>query len=108
MKVWASCPGRSSAAVLHSWPDLVGSAAVLHVSAATLQRRLAREGTSFRSLKDELRRDTAIGRLSTGTVTLAAVAIELGFADSAAFQRAFKSWTGSAPGAYRRGSAHHR
>jgi AraC-like DNA-binding protein len=91
-----------------SWPDLVGSAAALYVSAATLQRRLACEGTSFRSLKDELRREIAIGRLSTSTVTLAAVAFELGFADSAAFQRAFKSWTGSAPGAYRRGSAHHR
>jgi AraC-like DNA-binding protein len=73
------------------------------MSTSTLQRRLASEGSSFQSLKDELRRDTAIVRLHTSTVPLATLADELGFADSAAFQRAFKGWTGSAPGAYRRG-----
>ena len=75
------------------------------MAASTLQRRLAADGTSFQALKDELRRDLAIVRLHTGTLPLAALADELGFADSAAFQRAFKNWTGSAPGAYRRGGA---
>ena len=73
------------------------------MSTSTLQRRLASEGASFQSLKDELRRDMAIVRLNTSTISLGALAYELGFADSAAFQRAFKGWTGSAPGAYRRG-----
>jgi AraC-like DNA-binding protein len=82
------------------WPDLTTTAAALHLSAPTLQRRLGKEGTSFQSLKDELRRDCAIMRLNTSNVPLAALADELGFADSAAFQRAFKSWTGSAPGSY--------
>jgi AraC-like DNA-binding protein len=86
-----------------AWPDLAATAAALHMSTSTLQRRLASEGSSFQSLKDELRRDTAIVRLHTSTVPLATLAYELGFADSAAFQRAFKGWTGSAPGAYRRG-----
>lgn len=85
-----------------AWPDLVATAEALHMSTSTLQRRLASEGTSFQSLKDELRRDTAIVRLNTSGISLAALAYELGFADSAAFQRAFKGWTGSAPGAYRR------
>ena len=75
------------------------------MAASTLQRRLAADGTSFQALKDELRRDLAIVRLNTSTVPLATLADELGFADSAAFQRAFKGWTGSAPGAYRRGGA---
>ena len=88
-----------------AWPDLVATADALHMSTATLQRRLANEGASFQSLKDELRRDMAIVRLNTSTVPLARLACELGFADSAAFQRAFKGWTGSAPGAYRRGGA---
>lgn len=88
-----------------AWPDLVATADALHMSTSTLQRRLANEGASFQSLKDKLRRDTAIVRLNTSTVPLATLAYELGFADSAAFQRAFKGWTGSAPGAYRRGGA---
>lgn len=87
------------------WPDLCATADALSMSASTLQRRLAAEGTSFQSLKDELRRDLAIVRLNSSTVPLAQLAYELGFADSPAFQRAFKGWTGSAAGAYRRGAA---
>ncbi|WP_428313044.1 AraC family transcriptional regulator [Hydrocarboniphaga sp.] len=85
-----------------AWPGLAACAEAVHMSTATLQRRLAQEGTSFQSLKDDLRRDLAISRLNTSAVSVAALASELGFADSAAFQRAFKNWTGSAPGPYRR------
>jgi AraC-like DNA-binding protein len=88
---------------LPAWPDLAATADALHTSTPTLQRNLAGEGTSFQALKDELRRDMAIVRLNTSAIPLATLATELGFADSAAFQRAFKGWTGSAPGAYRRG-----
>lgn len=84
------------------WPDLAATADALHMAPSTLQRHLATDGTSFQALKDELRRDLAIVRLNTSAVPLAALADELGFADSAAFQRAFKNWTGSAPGTYRR------
>jgi AraC-like DNA-binding protein len=84
------------------WPDLAGTAQALHMSVSTLQRNLALEGTSFQTVKDELRRDLAISRLVTTTVPLVTLASELGFSDSAAFQRAFKCWTGSPPGAYRR------
>lgn len=87
------------------WPDLAAMAPALHMSASTLQRHLTAEGTSFQALKDELRRDIAIVRLSSSTVPLAALAQELGFTDSAAFQRAFKGWTGSPPGTYRRGGS---
>ncbi len=85
------------------WPDLAATAAALHKSCSTLQRHLAAEGTSFQALKDELRRDIAIVRLSSSPVPLAALALELGFTDSATFQRAFKGWTGSPPGTYRQG-----
>ncbi|QBQ99353.1 AraC family transcriptional regulator [Paraburkholderia pallida] len=84
-----------------AWPDLETIAQRLHVSASTMQRHLAAEGTSYQALKDRLRRDLAIMRLTTSAVPVATLAAELGFADSAAFQRAFKSWTGSPAGSYR-------
>lgn len=87
---------------LPAWPDLTATAETLHISTSTLQRRLAAEGTSFQALKDDLRRDIAIVRLTTSTVALTALTQELGFTDCAAFQRAFKGWTGSPPGNYRR------
>ena len=85
-----------------AWPDLATTAEAMHMSVSTLQRNLGHEGTSYQLLKDELRRDLAVSRLTTSTEPLAALAAEPGFSDSAAFQRAFKSWTGSPPGAYRR------
>lgn len=88
-----------------AWPDLAATAAALHRSASTLQRRLAAEGSSFQMLKDHLRRDLAIVRLSTTNDPLAVIAADLGFADSPAFQRAFKQWTGGTTGTYRGSSA---
>lgn len=85
------------------WPDLERTAQALAMSAATLQRHLAAESTSFQALKDQLRREIAIYRLHTSRVPLARLAAELGFADSSSFQHAFKGWTGSPPGRYRRG-----
>ena len=85
------------------WPDLDATAAALLTSAASLQRNLAREGTTFQALKDKLRRDMAITYLNSTNISLTELADMLGFSESASFQRAFKSWTGSAPGSYRRG-----
>lgn len=85
-----------------NWPNLAATATALGSSKSTLQRHLAREGTSFQAVKDELRRDLAILHLTTSHAALTTVSAELGFTDSATFQRAFKNWTGSAPGAYRR------
>lgn len=86
------------------WPDLAVTAQRLHMSVSALQRHLANEDTSFQALKDQLRRDMAIVQLTSSDATLAAIAADLGFTDSSAFQRAFKVWTGSTPGAYRAGS----
>lgn len=87
------------------WPDLPAVADALHMSVSSLQRRLAAEGSSFQEVRNELRRDIAVVRLNTSAAPLAEVALELGFTDNAAFQRAFKAWTGTAPGAYRSSAA---
>lgn len=84
------------------WPDLLVAARHLNMAVSTLQRHLAAEGVSFQQLKDQLRRDMAIVHLSTSDAPLSLLAAKLGFSDSASFQRAFKSWNGSAPGVYRR------
>lgn len=78
-------------------------AEALHLSVRTLSRRLAAEGTHFQAVKDEVRRDLAVQQLTSSSVSLAILAGQLGFEDLASFNRAFRNWTGSTPGTYRRG-----
>ncbi|MBK8890065.1 MAG: AraC family transcriptional regulator [Dechloromonas sp.] len=74
----------------------------LHQSPRTIHRRLGEEGTSFRAIKDALRRDIALTRLTKTHDSIAKVAADLGYADTSAFYRAFVEWTGMAPVRYRR------
>jgi AraC-like DNA-binding protein len=74
----------------------------LFLSPRTLHRRLEDEGTSFRAIKDGLRRELAIEWLTKTQRPLGRIGSELGFADAAAFYRAFAAWTGSGPREYRR------
>ncbi|MRR49898.1 MAG: AraC family transcriptional regulator [Rhodocyclaceae bacterium] len=78
-------------------------AARLHLSERTLTRRLEEEGASFRAIKDALRRDLALSRLTRGDEPVARIAADLGYADSSAFYRACMAWTGKGPLAYRKG-----
>ena len=87
------------------WPDLDALSRLLNLSAATLQRRLLAEGTNYRQLKDELRRDIAIELFSSSSLTVAEVAARTGFQETSAFHRAFRKWTGASPGMYRHGKA---
>ncbi|WP_439858575.1 AraC family transcriptional regulator [Pseudomonas sp. MBLB4136] len=82
------------------WPDFETLAGHFFMAPSTLRRRLAQEGQSYRGLKDQLRRDLALARLSGGDGNFAELALELGFADASAFYKAFKKWTGTTPGQY--------
>lgn len=77
-------------------------AARLHLSPRTLHRRLEEEGSGFRAIKDALRRDIALARLTKTDQPVAALAAELGYADPSAFYRACVAWTGLSPDRYRR------
>lgn len=77
------------------------AATALHVSTRTLHRHLGDEGTSFQRVKDELRRDMAVQKLTRTREPMAVIAAELGFDSTASFHRAFKGWTGDTPGVYR-------
>lgn len=63
----------------------------------TLQQRLAQEGTSFQRLLDETRQEMAHNYLEDPSMSVAQIARLLGYADSSAFSRAFKSWFGLSP-----------
>jgi len=85
------------------WPSIEAVAAEWGVSVATLRRRLAAEGTGWQQSVDELRRDLALRLLADRRHTLEAVAVQLGYVDARSLQRAFRKWTGAAPGAFRQG-----
>ncbi|AXS78781.1 AraC family transcriptional regulator [Dechloromonas sp. HYN0024] len=74
----------------------------LYLSPRTIHRRLEEEGSSFRGIKDALRRDMALARLTKTSDPITKVASDLGYADTSAFYRAFVEWTGMAPVHYRR------
>lgn len=76
-------------------------AADFDISPATLRRRLEGEGTHWQQLKDEVRRDLALVHLADRRLSVEQVAAMLGFNDGPSFHRAFRKWTGSAPGAFR-------
>jgi AraC-like DNA-binding protein len=81
-------------------------AARLEMSRRTLLRKLDREGTTFKALLDETRRALALRYLESGQMTASDVALLLGFAQAAAFHRAFKRWTGETPLSYQRRVRH--
>ena len=78
-------------------------ATALLFSTRTLTRRLKDEGTSYQQVKDGLRRDIAVQQLIHTDLSITQIAQEVGFDCTAVFHRAFRGWTGSTPGAYRRG-----
>jgi AraC-like DNA-binding protein len=81
--------------------DMQTIARALGLSARSLRRRLAEEGTSFRDVVD-----AALGTLARRLVSeedgnIEAAAYAMGFSHPSAFHRAFKRWTGATPAASR-------
>src|SRR5262245_9692022 len=71
------------------------------VSRRTLSRRLAEEGTSFRDILDDVRREFACALLQDRTLSVADVAFFLQYSEPTAFYRSFRRWTGRTPSEYR-------
>ena len=85
-------------------PSLEQVSDLLATTPQTLRRRLQREGQGYQLIKDALRRDVAVEYLTQSDLPLPEIAARVGFAEASTFHRAFKTWTGLTPGAYR--SAH--
>jgi len=73
----------------------------LQIGQQQLWRKLKEEGTSYREIRDHIKRDWAIQLLENSDFSVEAIAGELGYADVSAFHKAFKKWTGQQPGKYR-------
>lgn len=76
----------------------------LAMSPRSLRRKLEQEGTSFRTLVEEERRQLALQLLETSDMKLDEMAIQLGYTDTASFTRAFRRWKGCSPGEHRKQS----
>ena len=83
-------------------PDLEEIARQLHMPSWTLRRKLAEEGTQYRKILNETRRDLAMSYIRDTELSFGEIAYLLGFASAEAFQRAFKRWSGQTPGDFRR------
>lgn len=75
----------------------------LHTSPRTLHRRLEALGLGFRELRDDTRRRIAEQHLADPGLSVAEVALLLGYSEQSAFTRAFGRWTGRSPREYRKG-----
>jgi AraC-like DNA-binding protein len=71
--------------------------AQLHMSEATLRRRLEEEGTTYKIIVDQMRRDLAAQYIDEPRVAVGEIAFLLGFSTQSAFGRAFRRWNGISP-----------
>ena len=82
-------------------PEIAAVARDLGTSERTLQRRITDEGGSFRALVQEARKELGRKLLSEHSTDIAEIACILGFQDTTSFYRAFRSWEGVTPQAWR-------
>jgi len=68
----------------------------------SLRRRLSAENTSYGALLTAARKEACDLYLRQGARSHAQIAQALGYSDQSAYSRAFKSWFGVAPNAYKR------
>ncbi len=80
--------------------ELIAKAMLLHPKA--IQRKLAEEGTSYTEILKNVRQKTAERLLSETGIPITNVAALCGYANSVAFNTAFKKWHNSSPGEYRK------
>jgi AraC-like DNA-binding protein len=79
--------------------DVIAKA--LGVSRRTFSRRLTEQGTSFRAILDDVRREFACALLQDRSLSIADVAYFLQYSEPAGFNRSFRRWTGRTPSEFR-------
>lgn len=84
-----------------TFPCMETVAGHFNLSSQTLRRRLDEEGSSYRAVKDEVRRELVLRLLQDPFTTTTEVARQCGFSEASALARAVKTWTGVYPKQYR-------
>jgi AraC-like DNA-binding protein len=97
----ASTAAAVRAALPDGAPTMRRIAKQLGTSERTLRRRLAEHSLTFERLRDAELERLARELLGSQRSSVEEIAYLLGFSEARAFQRAFKRWTGSTPGAFR-------
>jgi AraC-like DNA-binding protein len=96
---------RVRAVLLETLPAGISSidtvAQRLAMSKRSLQRQLAEESVGFQEVLSEVRHELARHYLSRTDISAGEISWLLGFQESNSFIRAFRSWTGTTPAAYR-------
>ncbi len=96
-----SISNRTRLAIMEQLPSGPPSEAVvahsLDVSQSTLKRKLRKDGKTYRSLLTDVRQDLAERYLQNPDFSVTEIAFLLGYRDTSAFSRAFKSWFGQSP-----------
>jgi AraC-like DNA-binding protein len=74
----------------------------LHLNRGMIYRKLKEENTSYKDLLTSTRKQLATQYLKNPSLTIDMISSQLGYTESSAFKRAFKSWFGINPGQYRK------
>ena len=82
-------------------PSIEALTEKLHITPRTLQRRFKEEGTSFKTLLNEMRKGLAARYLEEEKLGVSEIAYLLGYSEPSAFHRAFKRWFNVTPAEYR-------
>ena len=69
----------------------------LNMSLRSLQRKLREEGTSYKEILEDTRRDLANKYIQNSRLSISEISFLLGFSEISNFSRAFKRWNGRAP-----------
>lgn len=86
----------------HMLPGFDAIVAATAQSEATLRRRLAKDGTSFRQIRESCRREMAFDLLRRTTLPIEEISSRLDYCDADAFRQAFRKWEESTPSEFRR------
>ena len=89
--LWAYAPPLKKAQIAN----------LLGMSERSLTRQLSRDGTTYNRLFAEVQSERAINLLSNEDLTISEVGYRLGYAEPAAFSRAFTSWNKISPSRWR-------